>query len=496
MSPLGIVAAFGLMVGIFGSVWIYPVIYSLFDSAAEKLKGHTPKNSATATLILLLTGLSVTSINAAETNQIITLDKAIEYAHQHSPLLLASQADAMVQHGIATTAKSSLLPKVGLTGNLLYSPNSFPIRFGAPPENIRFSDTTYSFSLDATQLLLDFGRTRSRLEAAHKQAAASDEMVNRVRNEITFRITALYHKRLMMDDLLAASIATEKSLNNLVENIKERLKVGKAARLELLKVQVKLADVKSRLATLEAEQINTQSSLSAAMGYKGPPLICTTNNIILLEKPIENQTVKEWIKIAYQQRADLHAREQLVEAGLAEEKSAHRSRWPTISALGSYGQYGGNDPFPGNSIGGNQDSGWEDNYFIGAKLNLPILDFGLRSGQIASAEAKRIKAEALQTEIYLQIEREVRTAVAELNSTTVRTTAFKESVVTAKQALHDEEQKYEMGKSTINDLLDAEAAKLVAYSQYSLAIHEQQIAIINLKLATGTLSATNEAPGE
>ena len=37
MSPLGIVAAVGLLVGIFGSVWIYPCIYSLFDSITEKL---------------------------------------------------------------------------------------------------------------------------------------------------------------------------------------------------------------------------------------------------------------------------------------------------------------------------------------------------------------------------------------------------------------------------------------------------------------------------
>ena len=37
MSPLGVVAAVGLLVGIFGSVWIYPCVYSLFDSMAEKL---------------------------------------------------------------------------------------------------------------------------------------------------------------------------------------------------------------------------------------------------------------------------------------------------------------------------------------------------------------------------------------------------------------------------------------------------------------------------
>jgi len=37
MSPLGVVAAVGLLAGIFGSVWFYPCVYSLFDSISEKV---------------------------------------------------------------------------------------------------------------------------------------------------------------------------------------------------------------------------------------------------------------------------------------------------------------------------------------------------------------------------------------------------------------------------------------------------------------------------
>ncbi len=486
MSPLGIVAAFGLMVGIFGSVWIYPVIYSLFDSAAEKLKRQTPKYAATAIIILLFSGLLASSVDAAESNSVMTLKSAVDYAIENSPLLLASKADTMMQYGEATTAKSGLLPKLGLTGNILHSQNGYPVRFGAPPDDIRFSDTTYSFSLDVSQLLLDFGKTRNRMKAMRQQAEASERMTDRIRNEIIFRVTALYHQRLMLDDLVVASKATEKSLNQLVENIQARLDAGKAARLDLLKVQVKQADVNSRLASLAAQQINSQSGLQVVMGYKGEPFICTTNQLALpIEGGMKKRSVKEWIEQAYQYRADLQAREQLVEAGEAGEKSAHRSRWPTVSAFGTYGQYNGNNPVPGNLVNGNQSDGWEDNYVVGARLSLPILDFSLRTGQIEAAEAQRRKAEALRTELYLQIEKEVRTAVAELNSATMRTSAFAESVVAAKQALADEQQKYDLGKSTINDLLDAEAAKLVADSQYSQARHEQQIAIINLKLAVG-----------
>ncbi len=481
MSPLGIVAAFGLIMGIFSSTWIYPVIYSLFDSATEFFKGGSSVKTATLTVLLL--ALFAIPVRAEQTHQTLTLEQAVDYAQRHSPLLQAARADALALHGTATSAKAGLLPQIGLAGDVLYSQNGSPVRFGASPQDIRFADTTYSLRVEGSQLLLDFGKTRNRMEAARRQAAASDRMVVRTRDEVTFRVTALYHQRLMIDDLVAASAATEKSLLQLVKNIQDRLDVGKAARLDLLKVQVKLADVKSRLATLEAQQIGTQSSLLAAMGYTGPPVVWVSVDFQSLE-PVQNEPVNQWIENAYQHRADLQARGQQVEAGLAEEKSARRSRWPTLSGIGSYGQYNGQDPSPGNPLGNTSDD-WEENYFFGAKLSVSLFDSGLRSGQIATANAHRLKAEALETELHLRVEQEVRTAVAELNSAAVRVEAFKESVETAQLALSDEQKKYDAGKSTINDLLDAEAAKLIADSQYSQALHEEQIAIVNLRLATG-----------
>jgi len=481
MSPLGIVAAFGLLMGIFSSTLLYPVIYSLFDSATEFFKGGSTMK--TATLSLLLFALLALPVQAQQTNQTMTLNQAIDYALLHSPMLQISQADALALHGAATSAKAELLPQIGLAGDVLYAQNKSPIRMGASPMEIRFADTTYSLRIEASQLLFDFGKTWNRMEAVRRQAIASDQMIKRTRDEVAFRVTALYHQRLMIDDWIHATLATEKSLQKLVENIQRKLDLGKAARLDLLKVQVKLADVKSRLAALEAQRIGTQNKLLSAMGYEGTPLTWASVEFQPLE-PLPETSIQQWIEKAYQQRADLQARNQQVEAGLAEEKSAHRSRWPSLFGFGSYGQYGGHDPEPGN-VFGNHDDGWEGNYFLGAKLTIPLFDSGLRAGQIATANAHRMKAEALKTELYLRVGQEVRSAIAELNSATVRVAAFKESVTTAQLALSDEQKKHAAGKSTINDLLDAEAAKLLADSQYSQALHEQQIALLNLHLAAG-----------
>jgi len=166
MSPLGIVAAFGLIIGIFSSTWIYPVIYSLFDSATEFFKGGSTVKTATLTVLLL--ALFVIPVRAEQPHQTLTLEQAIDYAQQHSPLLQAARADSLALHGTATSAKAGLLPQIGLAGDVLYSQNGSPVRLGASPQDIRFADTTYSLRVEGSQLLLDFGKTRPPTRSASR----------------------------------------------------------------------------------------------------------------------------------------------------------------------------------------------------------------------------------------------------------------------------------------------------------------------------------------
>jgi len=481
MSPLGIVAAFGLITGIFSSTWIYPVIYSVFDSIFEFFREPSSKTISVLLVFCLVGWTGTVSARASSVPVQMTLEQAIDYALQHSPLLHMAQADTEIARGDAESAKASLLPQIDLVGHALYSQEDHPALAGLPPSLARFSDTTYDIGIEVRQLLWDFGQTWNRMEATRKQALAADKSFERTRDEVIFRLTALYHQRQMTDDLLKATEATRKSLKLLVENIKKRLAVGKAARLDLLKAQVRLAATEGQIASLKAQQVNVQSTLLATMGYDGPPVqwLETTARPV----PAIPQDADTLLNEAYLHRADFQALETMVEAAAAAEKSAKRSRWPTLVAFGHYGQYGADDAYIGSS--GKSGNDWTDNYTVGLQLNFPLFDSGLRSGKIASACARRLKTMAQREALRLRIKQEVRTALAEFTSAQVRTKSFRQSVEEATLALSDEQKKYDAGKSTINDLLDAEAAKLIADSQYRRAVREEQIALVNLGLAVG-----------
>lgn len=490
LSPLGIVAAVGLLAGVFVSTLLIPVIYSLMDSAGAALRRPARKATATGLIVLvslatggLIPGKAVAAEAAAEpqtSTNTMTLPQAVAYAIEHSPLLKMAQADAGIARGNSTSARAGLLPQVNLVGHALYSQEDHPVLSGLPPALSRFSDTTYDAGIEVKQMLWDFGQTWSRMEAARKLATAANKSLERTRDEVTFRVTALYHQRLMVDDLMNAADATRTSLQLLVDNLAKRLEAGKAARLDLLKARVKLAAVDSQLAQLEAQQVNAQSALRTAMGYDGAPIQWVPSPSA---PPASISTPEQLMSDVLMQRADFQSLEALVESSLASETSARRSRWPSIMAFGQYGQYGADSAYVGST--GIPEDGWTDNYAVGLQVTFPIFDSGLRSGAITAASNRRLKSEAQREQLRLQIQQQMGTAVAELKSAQMRAAAFRQSVEEAEQALSDEQKKYDAGKSTINDLLDAEAAKLFADSQYNQALHEEQIAIVNLRLAAG-----------
>jgi outer membrane protein TolC len=483
MSPLGIVASIGLLVGIFGSTLLYPVIYSLADSAAAFFKPAPSKAPAAVALAILLAGGAARANGGTNAPPAMTREQAVAFALANSPLLQAAEADVGAARGNAVSARAGLFPHAELSANLLHSDQDHPVLPGLVPEQARFSDTTYDVGLNASLLLWDFGQTPNRIRAARAQVDAAGGVARRTAEEIAFLVASLFHQRLIVDDLLEAAQASLASLEALEQRLQRRLETGKAVRLDLLKVRVRRAATEREASRIETQRTLLQQRLHAALGYAGEPIAWIPPQELshVGEAPDPDVLARK----ALDARADLQALEARLAVDEANEDALRRSRLPRIEAFGSYAQYGADDPYTALGALGNPDGGWEDNATLGVRLTLPLFDAGLRSGAITAAQARRRKAQAQRDELRLRIEQEVHAAVAELLYSHVAIRSLEQSVEEAALALRDEQKKHEAGKSTINDLLDAEAARLAAESQYRKALHERQIAIVQLQLALG-----------
>ncbi len=98
-------------------------------------------------------------------------------------------------------------------------------------------------------------------------------------------------------------------------------------------------------------------------------------------------------------------------------------------------------------------------------------------------EQSRLARQQLQ----LRIDREVRTAMADLEGASSRVKALRDSVAESERVLNDERLKFEAGRSVINFVLDAEAALLTNQSLLSQAERSVSIAALALDLSLGRI---------
>ena len=279
--------------------------------------------------------------------------------------------------------------------------------------------------------------------------------MDRRRQEIVFETARLYLQTLAYSDLIGAAEARTKSLQSLLDLTNQLVKGGRAVPVDALKIQTRLAQVESDLATLRSGQRSSLSALAAVMGFEGdlPQLTYTPATS---ELPPAPGPESELLRQAVAGRPDILSQDHEIRASERAEEAARKSAWPRIDLRASAIQYGSNSPvgFP-QLIGkllpslsssnlpspGNAATDW----VLGVHVSFPLFDGGKRKGQIQAAQAQLEESRLARQQLQLRIDREVRTAMADLEGAESRVTALRDSVAESERVLHDERLKFEAG---------------------------------------------------
>jgi outer membrane protein len=426
----------------------------------------------------------------------MSLREAVNYALEHSPDLKSSQAEVARRRGLVTTARSFLLPQVDLSGDAARWRYEHGYPAGAEPSLLRFGTALYTGSADLKFLAWDFGKTELELAAAKERVEAAQAAVDRRRQEIVFETARWYLQTLAYTDLIEAAESRIRSLESLLDRTKQLVKGGRAVPVDALKIQTRLAQVESDLATLRSGRRSALSALAAVMGHEGdlPQLAYTPASS---EPPPAPGTERELLRQAAASRGDILAQDHEIRAGEQAEEAARKSAWPRFDLRASAIQYGSNSPvgFP-QLIGkllpsfaanvpspGNAATDWA----LGVHVWFPLFDGGRRRGQIQAAQAQLEESRLARRQLQFRVDREVRTALADLASAESRVNSLRDSVAESERVLRDERLKFEAGRSVINFVLDAESALLMNQSLLSQAQRSVGIAALALDLSLGRI---------
>ncbi|HEY2067802.1 MAG TPA: TolC family protein [Gemmatimonadaceae bacterium] len=125
-------------------------------------------------------------------------------------------------------------------------------------------------------------------------------------------------------------------------------------------------------------------------------------------------------------------------------------------------------------------------YFaLGLGLEIPVLN--LYRGQHDRAAAGRVAAEAAHRRLESQVNREVRSAVAELQVQRALVLRYEAGVLTkVHQNVDASRYAYSHGATSLLDVLDALRAEQDVMTDYSTALHDYWVAVYSVRAATGS----------
>ncbi len=433
-------------------------------------------------LLLVPAVLGIPATAAAAEVRTVSFADATRLALERNPQVAAARKGIFVAEGDVGIAKSERWPRVDASASytrygdpVQVVPLSRPGVFGRFDRNIYDAGLTFSVPLYAG------GRIVRGIQIAEADRTIAERGVGQVEVDLVFNVAATFSKILQLRKLEEADRAAVTQLEEHRRVSALLITAGKAPRVDLLKADVRLAEVRQSLVKTQANLESAQSLLARLLGFN-PTSIRVDAAGELEYRPVR-QNVEAAVETAYRQRPDYLAQKTAVDQAALRTARARGKRLPTLSANGQYGGRSG-DNF-----------GVEEQWNLGVFLSFPIFDGWAISSEISREQAKMSAAEDRLRDLELTIASEVKDAFLDLGQAEERLTLARASLDQAREALRVEQIRYEAGMGTSADVLDAHAALLGAESLLAQALYDHAVARAGLDRAAGNLLAAPAAAG-
>jgi len=120
-------------------------------------------------------------------------------------------------------------------------------------------------------------------------------------------------------------------------------------------------------------------------------------------------------------------------------------------------------------------------------MNIPVFSGGYISAKIKKEKAAEAAAAERLNQLELQIQLDTETAILNIGSSCKRVRATEKSITQAKESLRIERERYEFGKGSIIDVLEAQSALLNAQMNYYNSLAAYKTAQAQYALAIGEI---------
>jgi outer membrane protein len=327
--------------------------------------------------------------------------------------------------------------------------------------------------LAISQMVTDFGRTKSLTNTAQLRAAAQDKNVATTRAQVLLEVRAAYFQVLGADSVLKVAQAAVNARQLTLRQVRALNQAQINSTLDVSFAEVAVSEVELALYQAENDSHEARARLSAAMGYEDErPFTLVDEGVAT---PLDADPAP-FIAAALHDRPELQALKLNRDASHTFAEAERKLRYPSITAQAA----GGVVPAHDHTL--------HDNYAAaGINVTLPFLNGGLFSARIAEADLRAQAADKDIQDLTVQISRDVRIAWLQANNTFRRLALTDRLLAQSSEALRLAQARYDAGLGSIVELTQAQLTQTSAQIDASRAKYDYLSRRALLDFTTGAL---------
>lgn len=407
----------------------------------------------------------------------VTVREAAERALERHPSVPAATARQRGARADLQRSRADGWPDLSVSGSATQYELPMivrPIHDFQPGATPPFDRTLVQGAAKLRYTLFEGGRRGARVRAARAELDAAGAGLEGARQRLLADVVEAYLRVLSRRRVLTAHDRRRDALRAELHRVGEQLEVGRAARVDRLRVEATLARAEAERVSVREELETAWRTLGRLMG--ADPEELRSRGLADLRPTADDPSGRmELYDRARAHNPRLREAGRRVGAADAAVGVARGRRLPRLDLEGAWVDRG--------SAGGDFQAEWN----VGLQVSMPVFTGGRISASVARAEADRRHAEASLRLALLEVEARVDRALAARTAARGRVASLETAVVRAEEVARIERLRLETGAGTQPDYLDAEAALLETRARLAEARNEAVEARVEIARVTGEL---------
>ena len=406
----------------------------------------------------------------------VTLQEAVEIALENNYQLKQAQNNQDLADTRVFSAKADFAPSLNASFN-----GSRNVGRQFVQEDLSFDDrTTYNLggSINTNLTVFNGFSNIANLRQARADKASEEQSYNRLRENVIFTTASRYLQVVLNEELLKIAESSLEASQSQLEQVEAQVEVGSRPTVDLFNQEAAVATdelvVIQRENALEVSKAQLIRIMQDDAITEVQTLVPSIDELSIM--PVD-LNLQEMIDAALNNRSDYKAQEFAIEGNRQNQTIVRSNLLPSITAsAGINTRYSDQFTLPGLGEG---TVPFTDQFFdqqisrsIGFSVSIPIFNRWNNRTNLQSAQIQLKNSQLELDNIQFQITEEVRQAYNDYKAIVKEMESSLKALIAAERAFETEQQRYEIGSTTLIELNQANANFVQAQSERVQSVYD------------------------